>query len=178
MQTSGAPLDGRFPPELFPKLAAFLTKIRYRYFDHHIPTQPRSAVLTTGLLFKILLQEIENAGLHDRIDRNERGEVIKAARDGNRLHGQQGKPFMRSCRPPWTEMSSSQRLLALRCFMRQKFSIDQDKRRRVMIPRPFEHWERAEVSWGQHFYMTEAELEAISQEVIDNYERIAPYMYQ
>ena len=24
MQTSGAPLDGRFPPELFPKLAAFL----------------------------------------------------------------------------------------------------------------------------------------------------------
>ena len=147
------------------------TRIWYGHFDHNIPTQPTSEVLTTGLLFKILLQEIETAGLHDRIDRNARGEVVRAARDGNKLHGRQGKPFMQSCQPPWTEMSSPQRLLALRCFMRHKFSID--THRRVMIPWPVEHWERAEISWGQHFFLTEAELEAISQEVIDNYERCA-----
>ena len=154
------------------------SRIWYGHFDHHIPTQPTSEVLTTGLLFKILLQEIETAGLHDRIDRNARGEVIRAARDGNKLHGQQGKPFMQSCQPPWTEMSSSQRLLALRCFMRQKFSIDKDKRRKVMLPCPFEHWERAEISWGQRFFMTEDELKVITQTVIDTYERIAPHMYQ
>ena len=110
------------------------------------------------------------------MERNARGEVPRAARDGNKLHGLQGNPFRRSCQPPWTEMSSSQRLLALRCFMRHKFSID--THRRVMIPRPVEHWERAEISWGQHFFMTEAELEAISQEVIDNYERCASEMFQ
>ena len=62
--------------------------------------------------------------------------------------------------------------------MRRKFSID--KRRRVMIPNRAlgEHWERAEISWGQRFYMTEYELYVISQDAIDSYERLAPQLYQ
>ena len=107
-------------------------RIRYQYFEHHILTEVFPEVVFTGLLFKILLEEIENAGLHDRIDRNQRGEVGKVARDGNNFHGQQGECFMLRCRLPWTEMSSSQRLRALRYYMWQKFSIDKDKRRKVM----------------------------------------------
>ena len=152
------------------------TRFWYQYYEHHIPSEAFPEVVFTGLLFKILLEEIEKAGLHDRIDRNQRGEVVKAARDGNNFHGQQGKRFMRSCRPPWTEMSSSQRLRALRYFMWQKFSIDKDKRRKVMCPCPVERWVRAEISWGHRFYMTVVELKVISQAVIDTYERIAPHM--
>ncbi len=51
------------------------TRTRWRHFDHHNPNLPDQDVVGTGLLFKILLQEIQKAGLHDRMDRNDHNEV-------------------------------------------------------------------------------------------------------
>ena len=60
--------------------------------------------------------------------------------------------------------------------MMDKFSIDW--KHNVMIPAPAQLWERAKVSWGQDFFMTEAELQTISQAVIDQYEMDAQELFQ
>ena len=107
-----------------PNSVDMATRIRWGHFEHHTIYLPQPDVVGTGLLFKILLHEIEKAGLHDRMERNASDEVPIAARDGNKLHGRQGKPFMDRCQPPWTQMNRPQRLEILRGFVLDKFSID------------------------------------------------------
>ena len=60
--------------------------------------------------------------------------------------------------------------------MQEKFSIGLN--RNVMIPPPVQRWSRANISWGQRFFMTEAELQTISQAVIDQYEMDAQELFQ
>ena len=142
-------------------------RLMHGSFPKHKPRHlNRQTSVNTGLVFKLMLREIQEAGLHDRMSRC-RGQVPTCARDGDKLHSKQSGRFLDQCSPSWEKMDHDQQLAYLKDWMLLKFSVD--KFRRCMIPMPVEHWERAEISWGQNFFMTEAERQSIAIKVMNTY---------
>ena len=142
-------------------------RLMHGSFPKHKPRHlNRQTSVNTGLVFKLMLREIQEAGLHDRMSRC-RGQVPTCARDGDKLHSKQSVRFLDQCSPSWEKMDHDQQLAYLKDWMLLKFSVD--KFRRCMIPMPVERWERAEISWGDNFFMTEAERQSIAIKVMDTY---------
>jgi hypothetical protein len=136
-------------------------RLRTQDFPYHCPGHSRADKNCTGLLFSLLLDEIEKRGMHMRMNY-----VPKAARDSARFTGQHSDKFLSSCQPPWPDMTRDQRLFQLQSFMLLKFSTD--KCGLKFRPLFNFRYQQAQISWNT-FYMTDKEAKDIAKSVMQRY---------
>ena len=115
------------------------------------------------LLFQILLGEMRNMGLHNRMQI-----VPRTAQDPVRFHVKQSSNFIQMCRPSWLEMNVAQRRGVLNRFLLAKFSLDTKSPREVMVPLPGERWKLADISWNT-VWMHAHERDKLMECVIQKY---------
>jgi hypothetical protein len=136
-------------------------RMRENDFPHHVGRHSRADLNCAGLLFSLLLGEIEGRGMHVRMEH-----VPKAATDSGKFTGQQSAAFLSSCQPPWPDMTRDQRLAQLQSFMLLKFSTDQLGL--MFMPPDQDRYQQAKISWTT-FYMSETEANDIAESVIQMY---------
>ena len=123
------------------------------------------------LIFGLVLDEIEDRGLHDRMH-----PIPKAAKDVARFHSTHGVHFHNNCVIPWRQMTNDQKIERLKAFMHMKFSISRPTPRndQGVMPPPVMKYRRSDVGWNS-FWMTEAEINAIADAAFSTYLIESPY---
>ena len=88
-------------------------------FDHHEPTESKEDFATMGVLWRILLSQIQQPKFLNRFK-----EIPLAAKECTEFHRLHVTKFLQRCKPPWQEMHWDAKQQNLLAFLTQKFSYD------------------------------------------------------
>ena len=113
------------------------------------------------LLFTMLLDEMEQMGLRDRMN-----PVPRTAKDPKRFHTIHSSSFSGMCKPDWLKMNKAQRSQMLNLWLFNKFSLDRDGE--VMVPPPGKFPKQAAISWNTVWLFPE-ERDTLMTRVITRY---------
>ena len=117
------------------------------------------------LICDLLLGVLREWKFLERIEVDKKtGRIPRAARDTTKFHRVYWKDFQVICLQPFSELTEAEQYAALRLFLWRKFSTDPSGKAMV----PPEGKKAKKLSWAG-FWLTEVEVESISEAVMSAY---------
>jgi len=137
------------------------------WHDHHGPPQrPAQEGFVFDILFGCILGALESMKITERMTGGKDGGAPVVYRNAIAFHRSNWTKFASLCGRPWLDLSLNEREAALRQFFINKFSADPKKKQ--MQPAPGDRPKMIS-GMGRDFRMTDAELDALVNMVIQAY---------